>query len=511
MKAKVGSIFIVIFVVLGLAFGPLAQGNARANGNSIHLSEIGRYDTTGAEISAYDPAMKRLYVTGAGANVEVLDLSDPANPTLFKTLYFDATSVAVKNSIVAIAVPFPGDNTQKGSVYLYDSASSLDNPVIVEAGYLPDMVIFTPDGHRILVANEGERVGTADPEGSVTIIDVGRGIEKATVKSATFKSYNDRRTELLAEGVRIFPDAATVAQDFEPEYIAVSADSKTAWVTLQENNSVAILQIPAATFQDIVPLGYKDHNLPGDGIDPSDRDGGSNLPAIKIGNWPVFGMYMPDGISAFEVNGQTYLLTGNEGDTRANEEVRVSALNLDPTTFPNAATLKANANLGRLTVTNVNGDTDGDGDFDKIFVFGGRSFSVLSADGSQVFESGDDLEQITAALTPAFFNANDGLASQWDTRSDNKGPEPEGVTTGVVNGVTYGFVGLERSGGGVLVYDLSNPTSPVFVEYVRADLDISPEGLTFVSAESSPNGKPLLVVTNEVSGTVTVYQIDTLN
>jgi len=191
--------------------------------------------------------------------------------------------------------------------------------------------------------------------------------------------------------------------------------------------------------------------------------------------------------------------------------VRVSALNLDPTTFPNAATLKANANLGRLTVTNVNGDTDGDGDFDKIFVFGGRSFSVLSADGSQVFESGDDLEQITAALTPAFFNANDGLASQWDTRSDNKGPEPEGVTTGVVNGVTYGFVGLERSGGGVLVYDLSNPTSPVFVEYVRADLDISPEGLTFVSAESSPNGKPLLVVTNEVSGTVTVYQIDTLN
>jgi hypothetical protein len=506
MKVRAVSLFVVLIVVLGLALAPFAQGKVSASGNSIHLSEIGRYDTSGAEISAYDPATKRLYVTGAGANVEVLDLSDPSNPTLFKTLNFDATSVAVRNGIVAIAVPYPGDNSKKGSVYLYEGASSLDNPVIVEAGYLPDMVAFTPDGRRILVANEGERVPPADPEGSVSIIDVGRGLAKVHVKHATFTSYNDRRAELLAEGVRIFPDAASVAQDLEPEYIAISSDSKTAWISLQENNSIAILNIPASAFQDIVPLGYKDHNLPGNGMDASDRDS-----RINIANWPVLGMYMPDGVSAFEINGQTFLLTGNEGDSRANEEVRVSALTLDPTAFPNAATLKANANLGRLTVTNVNGDTDGDGDYDQIFVYGARSFSIWSADGAQVFDSGDDLEQITATLTPSFFNANDGIASQFDTRSDNKGPEPEGVTTGVVNGITYGFIGLERSGGGVLVYDLSNPASPVFVEYIRADLDISPEGLTFVSAESSPNGKPLLVMTNEVSGTVTVYQINTIN
>lgn len=502
MKVKLANLFIVLVVALSLALVPFGQESVQADGNSIRLSAIGRYDTTGAEISAYDPATKRLYVTGAGSNVEVLDFSDPANPTLFKILYFDATSVAVRNGIVAITVPFPGDNSKKGSVYLYESASSLDNPVIIEAGYLPDMVTFTPDGRRILVANEGERVGMVDPAGSVTIIDVGRGIYKANVKHATFESYNDRRAELLAEGVRIFPDAASVAQDLEPEYIAVSADSKTAWITLQENNSVAILRIPASSFQDIVSLGYKDHNLTGNGIDASDRDG-----RINIANWPVLGMYMPDGISAFEVNGQTYLLTGNEGDARANEEARVSALTLDPTAFPTAATLKANANLGRLTVTNVNGDTDGDGDYDQVFVFGARSFSILSAEGAQVFDSGDDLEQITAVLAPTFFNANDGLASQFDTRSDNKGPEPEGVTTGVVDGVTYGFIGLERSGGGVMVYDLSDPANPVFVEYVRADLDVSPEGLTFVSAELSPNGLPLLVVTNELSGTVTVYQI----
>lgn len=502
--SKVGS-FGVVLIVMSLAFNPLLLNSAKADTNSIHLTEIGRYDTTGAEISAYDPATKRLFVTGAGANVEVLDLSDPANPSLFKTLTFDATSVAVKNGIVAITVPFPGDNTKNGHVYLYESASSLDTPVLVEVGALPDMVTFTPDGRRILVANEGERVPPLDPEGSVSIIDVGRGIDKAEVKTATFKRFNDLRSELLSKGVRVFPDAASVAQDLEPEYIAVSSDSKTAWITLQENNSIAILHIPAATFQDIIPLGYKDHSLPGNSLDASDRDG-----AINIANWPVFGMYMPDGIAAFAANGQTYLITGNEGDARdsANEEARVSSLTLDPTAFPNAATLKANANLGRLTVSTINGDVDSDGDFDVLYAYGARSFSVWSADGSQVFDSGDDLEQITSALTPVLFNANDGSPAQFDTRSDNKGPEPEGVTTGVVNGVTYAFIGLERSGGGVMVYEMSDPASPSFVEYVRSDLDISPEGLTFVSPEASPNGIPLLVVTNEVSGTVTIYQIE---
>ena len=504
--SKAGSFFVVLLIVVSVAFSPLWQKNAKANG-TIHLEEIGRYDTTGAEISAYDPTTQRLFVTGAGANVEVLDLSNPAVPALFKTFSFDATSVTVKNGIVAIAVPFPGDNTKSGSVYLYESASSLEDPVIVEVGALPDMVVFTPDGRRILVANEGERVGSADPEGSVSIIDVGRGIDKAQVKNATFKRFNDLRSELLNEGIRIFPDAATVAQDFEPEYIAVSSDGKTAWITLQENNSLAVLHIPAATFQDIIPLGYKDHNLAGNGMDASDRDGLSNGPAIHIANWPVFGMYMPDGISAFDSNGQTYLITANEGDARANEEARVSTLTLDPTAFPNAATLKANANLGRLTVTNINGDTDGDGDFDVLYSYGARSFSIWSASGTQVFDSGDDLEQLTATLTPGLFNADNNNPAQFDTRSDNKGPEAEGVTTGTVNGVTYAFIGLERAGGGVTIYDMSNPSNPAFVEYVRSNLDVAPEGLFFISSEASPNGSPLLVITNEVSGTVTVYQI----
>jgi 3-phytase len=502
-SGKAGRLIVFILIVTSLVFGPQFQISAKADANSIHLSEIGRYDTTAAEISAYDPVTKRLFVTGAGANVEVLDISDPANPTLFKTLFFDATSVAIKNGIVAIAVPNSADLTKNGHVYLYESASSLDHPVIVEVGALPDMLTFTPDGRRILVANEGERGTSVDPEGSVSIIDVGRGIEKAKVKTATFTRFNHLRTQLLEKGVRIFPDAASVAQDVEPEYIAVSPDGKTAWITLQENNSIAVLHIPAATLKDILPLGYKDHNLPGNGIDASDRDG-----AINIANWPVLGMYMPDGITAFEANGQTYLITANEGDARANEEVRVKDLTLDPTAFPSAATLRADANIGRLTVTNVNGDVDGDGDFDKLYSYGARSFTVWTANGTQVFDSGDDLEQITANLTPTLFNANDGNPAQFDTRSDNKGPEPEGVTVGVVNGILYAFIGLERSGGGIVVYDMSDPTNPFFEEYVRSDLDISPEGLLFIPPEASPQGIPLLVVTNEISGTVTVYQIE---
>lgn len=191
-----------------------------------------------------------------------------------------------------------------------------------------------------------------------------------------------------------------------------------------------------------------------------------------------------------------------ENDLQSRYEESFDILNLQ------AATLRADANLGRLTVTNVNGDVDGDGDFDVLYSYGARSFSVWSADGTQVFDSGDDLEQITTGLTPTLFNADNNNPAQFDTRSDNKGPEPEGVTTGKVDGVTYAFIGLERAGGGIMVYDMSDPAYPTFVEYVRADLDISPEGLLFIRSGASPNGIPLLIVTNEVSGTVTIYQIE---
>ena len=248
-------------------------------------------------------------------------------------------------------------------------------------------------------------------------------------------------------------------------------------MTLQEANAIAIVDIPTATVQDIVSLGLKDHSLPGNALDPSDRDGPGNTAAIKIANWPVYGMYQPDAIAGFNIGNQRYLVTANEGDSRSsddfpgyNEEVRAGASSyvLDPTVFPDAAALKSNAALGRLTVTNASGDTDGDGDFDRIEVFGGRSFSIWTAAGQPVWDSGDQFERYLADPAngyAALFNAShDGTAP--DNRSDNKGPEPEGVAVGKVGGRTYAFVGLERIGG-VMAYDVSNPAAPEFAAYAN--------------------------------------------
>jgi hypothetical protein len=254
-----------------------------------------------------------------------------------------------------------------------------------------------------------------------------------------------------------------------------------------------------------VLLGLVHFDRPG-GLDASDRDGPSNGKLINIQPWPVFGLAMPDAIASTSIDDAVYYLTANEGDSRG-EERRIGSLTLDPSAFPNAASLQQNTALGRLNASSIDGDLDGDGDYDRLMVYGSRSFSVWDAAGNLVWDSGSELERITADLTPALFNANDGDPGRWDERSDDKGPEPEGVTTGVVAGRPYAFVGLERAGGGVMVYDLSNPRHPVFVQYVRSDADISPEGVLFIPAENSPTGRALLVLTHEVSNTTTIYEV----
>ncbi len=252
------------------------------------------------------------------------------------------------------------------------------------------------------------------------------------------------------------------------------------------------------------------------GLDASDRDGEDGEGAIKIQFEPLFGLYQPDAIASFSINGQTYLVTANEGDTRDydgfNEELRVGDDDypLDPTRFPNAETLKENANLGRLIATTADGDLDSDGDYDRIVVPGARSFSVWDSSGNLVFDSGDQLEQITAQAVPDLFNSN-GTADSFDSRSDNKGPEPEGVVIGTVNNRVYAFIGLERTGG-VMVYEVTNPSKPQFIEYVNTESgdspegNVSPEGLAFISADQSPNGQSLLIVSNEVSQTVAIFE-----
>jgi hypothetical protein len=395
---------------------------------------------------------------------------------------------------------------------------------VVQAGALPDMVTFSPDGRYVLCANEGEpntyndfgiatNGPSVDPEGSITIIDLSTGAATPTVLTASFTPFNG----MALPGIRIFGPNATVAQDLEPEYIAVSHDSRTAWVTLQENNALAVVDIASATVTALVPLGAKDHSVPGYGLDASDLDGG-----INIQPWPIFGLFQPDSIATYRYKGETYLVTANEGEARADwpgyrDDARLSTLALDTNVFPNAAILKQTNNLGRLNVSRIDGDIDHDGDLDEIYTYGGRSFSIWTAGGQLVFDSGDQLEQLTAVLFPLQFNASHGNNTR-DNRSTAKGPEPEGLAIGKAYGRTLAFIGLERIGG-VAVYDISDPFEPVLEDYVNTrnfanpfnfatNGDLGPEGVAFISAENSPNGKPLVVVAHEVSGSTVIYQIN---
>ncbi len=535
------------FIHVAHAVPPAKQPKLRVLGTH----ESGLYNVGGAEIPTYDPITRRSFVVNAGsATVDVLDLRNPTKPTKLGSLDIVADlaprSVGAANSVDArfgiLAVAVEAEPKQDDGWVAFYSTLTLDLLAVVSAGALPDMVTFSETGRYVLTANEGEPEDDYlnDPEGTVTIIDLARIGQSSAVKTVRFDEFNvggPRHDELPAD-VRIYGPGASVAQDLEPEYI--TNDGETAWVTLQEANAIAVIDIRTARVEKVFALGFKDHSKAANKLDASDDDD-----AIRIRRWPVFGMYQPDAIANFKVGGKHYLITANEGDTRDYggyaEEERVADLTLDPTAFPNASELQDDANLGRLTVTTAQGDIDLDGDFDKLFVPGARSFSIWNArTGALVFDSGAELEQLLANLLPGEFNANHEENGSFDNRSDNKGPEPEGLTLGVVKGRLYAFIGLERIGG-ILMLDLTDPRNPEFVDYVNnrhfrdaagepvqtcaafdppesddlddciapnpAAGDLGPEGLAFVPAHQAPRGKPLLIVGNEVSGTTTVYEV----
>jgi 2',3'-cyclic-nucleotide 2'-phosphodiesterase / 3'-nucleotidase / 5'-nucleotidase len=519
---------------IGLILATTTAHAAPVMHHRLSLEVIGQYQTGvfdegAAEIVVHDSRTQRLFVINAdAASVDVLDINDPTQPVPIgridaSALGAGANSVAVHKHLVAVAIEAE-DKQAPGLVAFYDSVS-LALIGSVPVGALPDMVTFTPNGRYVLVANEGEPNDdySVDPEGSVSIIDLRHGARHAQVMTADFRAFNGLEDELRAKGVRIFGPNASAAQDLEPEYITISKYSRKAWVSLQEANALAVIDIPRAKVVDILPLGTKDHNLPGNELDASDSDGGINL-----ANWPVRGMYMPDAIDSYQSRGKTFIVTANEGDSRDyggySEEARVRDVTLDPVVFPNAAELQDKANLGRLKITLANGDIDGDGAYEELYSYGARSFSIWSANGHRVYDSGSEFEALTALYLPDDFNSNNDENGTFDSRSDDKGPEPEGVVLGQIRERTYAFIGLERVGG-IMVYDVTNPYQVQFVDYVNnrdfsVDVqlpdgstnplagDLGPEGLTFIPARESPNRKPLLVVGSEVSGTTTILQID---
>jgi DNA-binding beta-propeller fold protein YncE len=598
----------------------------------VQLVQIGRFhhtdqspsgwDESAAEIVAYDTGSRQIFaVNGMAKTVDVLDGSDMAALRKAGVLdlhnggaFSDAgapNSVAISNGLVAVAVENT-DKQQPGWVYFFQAEDRRFVKRVV-AGALPDMVTFTPDGRKVLAANEGEPNAdySIDPEGSLSIIPIIDGFpadEAALISFAAFNAGGPRAAELPA-GVRIFgnygrtrlsvsarideatiavsdsagieaghwltiaPDPAaedgeplayqvaavaethvtltkpldseatytpgdtaditkltvflhdgrsSVSQDLEPEYIAVSPDSTTAFVTLQENNALAIIDLQSNEVTSVVCFGVKDHNLPGNELDASDSDG-----VVNIRNWPVQGLYMPDAIASYAVDGEVFLVTANEGDSRAYEGLSEEIAfrdnnwgNTDDDAILYGADFSDKNGVGDL-LTTVTNDLDRDGVFDTRYSFGARSFSLWNAQGQLVWDSGHDFAVVTAARYGLRFN-NDNKKTEDDKdgRSDAKGAEPEALAVGRVGQKTYAFVGLERMGG-IMVYDITTPDSPRYVTYTNnrdidrqaadfgdIDGDYGPEGLAFVSADVSPNGSPLLIVAHEVSGTTTVYRVD---
>lgn len=559
-----------------------AQGEAGADGADgtdgadgadaslgVSLAVIGRSVVGGegaAEIVQYHKATQTIYATnGESDTVSVIAIADltgeavdsPVSadtlsstsvtlPTEVNGVALDGlTSIAVKDDLLAVAIP-ADEKSENGYVLFYTGLNDSTPAFLkaVEVGNLPDNVAFTPDGTKVLTANEGEPSDdyTVDPEGSVSVITINDGVPADSATTLTFEGFNTQQSQLEAMGMQ-FPNPSgrtingvtintTVAMDLEPEYITATND--TAYVTLQENNGLAVVDLTTMTIS-LIGLGVKDWS--GYQID-AQEDG-----EVSFGQYDgLYGVYMPDTITHTTWKDATFLLTANEGDAREyifdaddeaaclaaggedfddgdclayTDEVKVKDLNAESNSP--LAMLQANGEIDDLRVTLGMGDADGDGEYDGAYTYGARSFTIWDQNGHVVFDSGDDFERITASVHGAAFNNGDD-ENEGDSRSENKGPEPEAITTGKVGDRNYAFIGTERMGG-IFVYDITNPYNVTFSEYViNRDLtegldvddgigDLAPESLVFVPADASPTGEALLVVGNEISGSVTLWQV----
>ena len=458
----------------------------------------------------------------------------------------DANSIAIDENNNLLAVAMAAESTgDTGQIAFYDISG--DSPVFIKnvtVGFLPDMVTFTHDGAKAVVANEGEPSGdySVDPEGSISIIDITNNVIADTAINIDFKAYNNKQTELEAQGV-VFANPngrtingnlinTTVAMDLEPEYVSISKDNKYAYVSIQENNALAIVNLQDNSLE-LKGLGFKEWSSLQ--LDASDKDGGVNFKSYP----GLYGMYQPDTISSFSWKGANFIVTANEGDAReyffdtTDEADCIAKGGLDydeddgclayiDESRVEDLTLAANFDylnnddndIGRLKVTTIKGDTNNDGQYESLYAYGARSFTIWDSNGLVVFDSGDDIGRITASVHGEAFNNNED-ENKGDSRSDDKGAEPEALTIGKIDDRTFAFIGLERMGG-IMVYDITNPYNVQFEDYfynrglikdANITGDLAPEGMVFVPAEQSATGNPLLIVGNEISGSIAVWEI----
>ena len=478
--------------------------------------------------------------------VNTTNLSTAITLTLNDNTPGDANSIAIDENNKLLAVAMAAKSVgEAGQIAFYDISG--DTPIFIKnvtAGFLPDMVTFSHDGAKVVVANEGEPNGdySIDPQGSISIINVNDGVIADNATNIDFTAYNDKQSELEALGL-VFANPAgrtingnlintTVAMDLEPEYVSISKDNKYAYVSIQENNALAIVNLEDNSLE-LKGLGFKDWSSLQ--IDASDKDGGVNFKSYP----GLYGMYQPDTISSFSWKGANFIVSANEGDAReyffdtTNEADCIAKGGVDfdeddgclayiDESRVEDLTLAANFDylnnddndIGRLKVTTVKGDTNNDGQYESLYAYGARSFTIWDSNGLVVFDSGDDIGRITASVHGEAFNNNED-ENKGDTRSDDKGAEPEALTIGTIGERTFAFIGLERMGG-IMIYDITNPYDVQFEDYfynrgliAGAEItgDLAPEGMTFIPREQSATGEPLLIIGNEISGSIAVWEV----
>ncbi len=553
------------------------NGTNGTNANSaLNISLVGRAVLNAqspegaAEIVAYQASKKWIYAINSSGDeavvniipadtfdtaalvqdnegiVSATNLTSTITLTLNDNTPGDANSIAIDENNQMLAVAMAAKNVgEAGQIAFYDISG--DAPAFIKnvpAGFLPDMVTFNQDGTKVVVANEGEPNGdySIDPEGSVSIINIVEGVVADTATNIDFTTYNSQQAELESDGF-VFANPTgrtingnvintTVAMDLEPEYVSISKDNKYAYVSIQENNGLAIINLEDNSVE-LKALGFKDwSNLQ---IDASDKDGGVNFKSYP----GLYGMYQPDTISSFSWKGANFIVSANEGDAReyffnVTDEADCTAKGgldydeddgclayIDESRVEDL-TLAANFDylnnddndIGRLKVSTVKGDANSDGQYESLYAYGARSFTIWDSNGLVVFDSGDDIGRITASVHGEVFNNNED-ENEGDTRSDDKGAEPEALIIGTIDERTFAFIGLERMGG-IMVYDITNPYDVQFEDYFYnrgviegADItgDLAPEGMVFVPAEQSATGEPLLIIGNEISGSIAVWQI----
>ena len=478
--------------------------------------------------------------------VNTTNLGTAITLTLNDNTSGDANSIAIDENNQLLAVAMAAKSVgEAGQVAFYDISG--DTPIFIKnvtAGFLPDMVTFSHDGAKVVVANEGEPNGdySIDPQGSISIINVNDGVIADNATNIDFTAYNDKQSELEALGL-IFANPTgrtingnlintTVAMDLEPEYVSISKDNKYAYVSIQENNGLAIVNLEDNSLE-LKGLGFKDWSSLQ--IDASDKDGGVNFKSYP----GLYSMYQPDTISSFSWKGANFIVSANEGDAReyffdtTNEADCIAKGGVDfdeddgclayiDESRVEDLTLAANFDylnnddndIGRLKVTTVKGDNNNDGQYESLYAYGARSFTIWDSNGLVVFDSGDDIGRITASVHGEAFNNNED-ENKGDTRSDDKGAEPEALTIGTIGERTFAFIGLERMGG-IMIYDITNPYDVQFEDYfynrgliAGAEItgDLAPEGMTFIPREQSATGEPLLIIGNEISGSIAVWEV----